>query len=62
MASLLLTWGCRDVTCGDVRMVDRATDTCVCRPEFTEVDDLCVPNEELDGGTDARVDVGVWPQ
>ena len=54
---LLLIASCtREDNCGPTRYVEPATDTCECRPEFTEVGDVCVPNDELDGAVDAGPD------
>lgn len=45
--------------CGPFRMLDRENDLCVCRPEYTPVGDLCVPNDEVDAGMDAGTDSSV---
>ncbi len=37
-------------------MVDPVNDVCVCRPEFTQVGDLCIPNDEVDASVDAGPD------
>ncbi len=55
--ALVCSSGCQTKNdCGDVRMFDPENDLCVCRPEFTPVGDLCIPNDEVDGGTDAGID------
>ena len=45
--------------CGLTRMVDPVSDTCVCRPGYTEVGDVCILDSELDGGPDAGTDTSV---
>lgn len=52
-------FACGEATCGDVRMVDRESDRCVCRPEFVEVGDLCLRPDEIDAGQDGGSDTGL---